>query len=162
MSLKTQVEDWIFCTVYQTLKIAWINPWLFENNLKSDQDGFECFSAAKSFFLTLTNSYCFLFLYFNPLTPGVQQSVTVIHTWTNGRWKLQAWWTPGTNGLKLFWRVSIFSKQCRYICYALRYLAPFVQFKLYKFYVWYQIAQSVSYLEVLVVWKLHHPWISSY
>ena len=161
MSLKIQLEDWIFCAVYQTLKIAWINPWLFENNLKLGQDGFECFSAAKCFFVTLIKSYC-LFVYFNPLTPGVQQSVKVIHTWTNGSWKLQAWWTPGTNGLKLFWRVSIFSKQCRYICYALRDLAPFVQFKLYKFYVWYQIAQSVSYLEVLVVWKLHHPWISSY
>ena len=161
MSLKIQLEDWIFCAVYQTLKIAWINPWLFENNLKLGQDCFECFSAAKCFFVTLIKSYC-LFVYFNPLTPGVQQSVKVIHTWTNGSWKLQAWWTPGTNGLKLFWRVSIFSKQCRYICYALRDLAPFVQFKLYKFYVWYQIAQSVSYLEVLVVWKLHHPWISSY
>ena len=161
MSLKIQVEDWIFCAVYQTLKIAWINPWLFENNLKLGQDGIECFSAAKCFFVTLIKSYC-LFVYFNPLTPGVQQSVKVIHTWTNGSWKLQAWWTPGTNGLKLFWRVSIFSKQCRYICYALRDLAPFVQFKLYKFYVWYQIAQSVSYLEVLVVWKLYHHWISSY
>ena len=161
MSLKIQLEDWIFCAVYQTLKIAWINPWLFENNLKLGQDCFECFSAAKCFFVTLIKSYC-LFVYFNPLTPGVQQSVKVIHTWTNGSWKLQAWWTPGTNGLKLFWRVSIFSKQCRYICYALRDLAPFVQFKLYKFYVWYQIAQSVSYLEVLVVWKLYHHWISSY